>query len=139
MNEQIERSAVMNLARRDARDKLRGLTQYTIDHVRPGTLHAFLLRSEVSSARILRIDTSQARKMPGVRAIATAEDAPGFFGIGIADHPLFAREVIRYDGEPIAAIASAGPARPCRLSRGGWRRQQRRRRCASSRSSRSRR
>ncbi|NTB94959.1 xanthine dehydrogenase family protein [Agrobacterium tumefaciens] len=106
MNEQIERSTVMNLARRDARDKLRGLTQYTIDHVRPGTLHAFLLRSEVSSARILRIDTSQARKMPGVRAIATAEDAPGFFGIGIADHPLFAREVIRYDGEPIAAIAA---------------------------------
>ncbi len=106
MTDTLTHPAVMNLARRDARDKLQGRTQYTIDHVKPGTLHAFLLRSEVPSARIVRLDLSKARKMPGVRAIATAEDAPGFFGIGIADHPLFAKEVIRYDGEPIAAIAA---------------------------------
>ncbi len=106
MTETPYHPAVMNLARRDARDKLQGRTQYTIDHVKPGTLHAFLLRSEVPSARILRIDLTKAKKMPGVRAIATAEDAPGFFGIGIADHPLFAKDIIRYDGEPIAAIAA---------------------------------
>ena len=106
MNVEAKHPAVMNLARRDARDKLRGRTEYTIDHLRPGTLHVFLLRSEVPSARILRLDISTARKMPGVRAIATAEDAPGFFGIGIADHPLFAKEFIRYDGEPIAAVAA---------------------------------
>lgn len=99
-------NAVMNFPRRDARDKLLGRTRYTIDHVRPGVLHAALLRSEVPSARILRIDTSIARKMPGVRAIATAEHAPGLHGIGIADHPLFAQDVIRYDGEPIAAVAA---------------------------------
>ena len=44
--------------------------------------------------------------MPGVRAIVTAADAPGMIGIGIADHPLFARDVIRYDGEPLAAVAA---------------------------------
>lgn len=44
--------------------------------------------------------------MPYVRAIASADDAPGMHGIGIADHPLFARDVIRYDGEPIAAVAA---------------------------------
>lgn len=99
-------NAVMNFPRRDARDKLLGRTRYTIDHVRPGMLHAALLRSEVPSARILHIDTSIARKMPGVRAIATAEHAPGLHGIGIADHPLFAQDVIRYDGEPIAAVAA---------------------------------
>lgn len=106
MTVDVKEPAVMNFARRDARDKLRGRTQYTIDHVKPGTLHAVLLRSEVASARIVRMDLSKAKKMPGVRAIATAEDAPGFFGIGIADHPLFAREIIRYDGEPIAAVAA---------------------------------
>ncbi|MGY2918578.1 xanthine dehydrogenase family protein molybdopterin-binding subunit [Bradyrhizobium sp. USDA 3262] len=36
----------------------------------------------------------------------TAADAPGMIGIGIADHPLFARDVIRYDGEPLAAVAA---------------------------------
>jgi CO/xanthine dehydrogenase Mo-binding subunit len=44
--------------------------------------------------------------MPGVRAIATAADAPGRHGIGVADHTLFAEGVIRYHGEPVAAIAA---------------------------------
>ena len=44
--------------------------------------------------------------MPGVRAVVTAADAPGKIGIGIADHPLFARDLIRYDGEPLAAVAA---------------------------------
>ena len=44
--------------------------------------------------------------MPGVRAIAMAEDAPERHGLGIADHPLFATDFIRYDGEPIAVIAA---------------------------------
>ena len=83
-------NAVMDLPRRDAGDKLQGRTRYTVDRARPGMLHAVQLRSQVASARIVRIDVSRARKMPGVRAIATAEDAPGRHGLGIADHPLFA-------------------------------------------------
>jgi CO/xanthine dehydrogenase Mo-binding subunit len=99
-------SATMNFPRRDARDKLQGRTRYTVDQGRPGMLHAVLLRAEVPSARIVDIDLSAARKMPGVRAIATAADAPGRHGIGIADHPIFATDVVRYDGEPLAAIAA---------------------------------
>jgi CO/xanthine dehydrogenase Mo-binding subunit len=99
-------SAVMDFPRRDARDKLCGRTRYTIDRARAGMLHAALLRAETPSARIVRIDVSQARKMPGVRAIATGADAPALHGIGIADHPLFATDRIRYVGEPIAAVAA---------------------------------
>ncbi len=98
--------AVMNFPRRDAQDKLCGRTRYTVDRVVPGMLHATLLRAETPSARIVRIDVSNARKMPGVRAIATGDDAPARHGIGIADHPLFAMGVIRYVGEPIAAVAA---------------------------------
>ncbi|MCP1837102.1 CO/xanthine dehydrogenase Mo-binding subunit [Bradyrhizobium sp. USDA 4524] len=99
-------SATMDLRRRDAADKLRGRTRYTIDRYLPGMLHAAVLRAGVPSGRIIRLDTSRAARMPGVRAIVTAEDAPGMIGIGIADHPLFARDVIRYDGEPLAAVAA---------------------------------
>jgi CO/xanthine dehydrogenase Mo-binding subunit len=99
-------SATMNFARRDAADKLRGRTRYTIDRYLPGMLHAAILRAEVPSGRIARLDITKAARMPGVRAIVTAADAPGMIGIGIADHPLFARDVIRYDGEPIAAVAA---------------------------------
>jgi CO/xanthine dehydrogenase Mo-binding subunit len=96
----------MNFARRDAADKLRGRTRYTIDRYLPGMLHAVILRAGVPSGRIARLDITKAAHMPGVRAIITAADAPGMIGIGVADHPLFARDVIRYDGEPIAAIAA---------------------------------
>jgi CO/xanthine dehydrogenase Mo-binding subunit len=99
-------NAVANFPRRDARDKLKGQTRYTVDGGRPGMLHAALLRADAPSARIVRVDASDARKMPGVRAIVTAADAPGRQGIGIADHPLFATGWIRYDGEPIAAVAA---------------------------------
>jgi CO/xanthine dehydrogenase Mo-binding subunit len=101
----------MNFARRDAADKLRGRTRYTIDRYLPGMLHAVILRAEVPSGRILRLDIAKATRMPGVRAVVTAADAPGMIGIGIADHPLFARDVIRYDGEPIAVALSFSEAR----------------------------
>ncbi|MCP3370631.1 xanthine dehydrogenase family protein molybdopterin-binding subunit [Bradyrhizobium cajani] len=99
-------AATMDLRRRDAADKLRGRTRYTMDRYLPGMLHAAVLRASVPSGRIVRLDISPAARLPGVRAIVTAADAPGMTGIGIADHPLFARDVIRYDGEPIAAVAA---------------------------------
>src|SRR5258708_599393 len=98
--------AATDFRRRDAVDKLRGRTRYTIDRYLPGMLHAAVLPASVPSGRIVRLDVSGAARMPGVRAIGTAGDAPGKIGIGIADHPLFARDLIRYDGEPLAAIAA---------------------------------
>ena len=99
-------SATMDFRRRDALDKLQGRTRYTVDRYLPGMLHAAVLRADVASGRILKLDTSRASRMPGVRAIVSAADAPGMIGIGIADHPLFARDVIRYNGEPLAAVAA---------------------------------
>src|SRR5882672_12756910 len=89
--------AATDFRRRDARDKLRGRTRYTIDRYLPGMLHAAVLRASVPSGRIVRLDVSRAARMPGVRAVVTATDAPGKIGIGIADHPLFAHNLIRYD------------------------------------------
>ncbi|MCF3639613.1 xanthine dehydrogenase family protein molybdopterin-binding subunit [Rhizobium sp. TRM95111] len=103
-------TTVMDLPRRDARDKLRGRTKYTNDRARPDMLHAVLLRSTVPAGRIVRLDVSAAFQCAGVLAVATAADAPGNYGIGIADHPIFAVDTIRYHGEPIAAIAAESEA-----------------------------
>ncbi|MEH6526829.1 MAG: xanthine dehydrogenase family protein molybdopterin-binding subunit [Sneathiella sp.] len=100
------RDAVMDFPRRDARDKLRGRTKYTVDIGGSDALHAVLLRATVPSARLISIDTSEAKKMPGVKAISTHLDAPGLHGIGISDQPIFASKIIRYHGEPIAAVAA---------------------------------
>jgi CO/xanthine dehydrogenase Mo-binding subunit len=102
-------AAVMNYPRRDARDKLAGRTRYTVDRAAPRMLHAAVLRSNVASARILALDVSAAEAMPGVRAVITAGDAPGMHGIGVADHPLFASDRIRYHSEPLAAVAADTP------------------------------
>ena len=99
-------SAVMDYPRRDARDKLAGRTRYTVDRAGQDTLKAVLFRSEIAAGRIVRLDVEAARRAPGVRAVATAADAPGRFGLGIADHALFASDTIRHFGEPIAAIAA---------------------------------
>ena len=91
MTKQVDpNAAVMNLPRRDARDKLLGRTKYTIDAIEGVELQAVLLRAEVPSAKIREINLSAAREMPGVKAIATYDDAPGLHGLGITDTPIFA-------------------------------------------------
>lgn len=107
MTAQIDpKSVVMDLPRRDAADKVTGRTRYTSDRVGAGMLHAVIVRATAASARILRIDTARASAMPGVRAVVTFQDTPGLHGIGISDQPLFAHDVIRHQGEPLAAIAA---------------------------------
>lgn len=107
MNAPIDpKAAVMNLPRRDAQDKLAGRTRYTSDLAGTEVLHAAIVRSTVASARILHMDFGPALAMKGVRAVARPEDAPGLFGIGIADHPLLNGTRIRFKGEPLAAIAA---------------------------------
>ncbi|MBP0440109.1 xanthine dehydrogenase family protein molybdopterin-binding subunit [Tianweitania sediminis] len=101
-----EASTVMNLPRRDAQDKLRGRTKYTVDRARPDTLHAAVLRSTLAAGRIRKLDVSAVWDCEGVRGVVTGQDAPGLYGIGIADHPLLAVDTIRYHGEPIVAIAA---------------------------------
>jgi CO/xanthine dehydrogenase Mo-binding subunit len=95
-----------DVPRRDAADKLRGRTRYTVDAARPRLLHAAVLRSTLPSGRIVTLDVDAARQMPGVRAVVTGAHAPGRYGVGVADHPLFASEVVRHVGEPLAAVAA---------------------------------
>ncbi|MFN8635404.1 MAG: aerobic carbon-monoxide dehydrogenase large subunit [Chloroflexota bacterium] len=53
---------------------LRGLGCFVDDVEPPGTLHAAILRGPYGHARIVSIDTSRARAMPGVHAVYTAAD-----------------------------------------------------------------
>ncbi|GKX36083.1 MAG: aldehyde oxidase [Rhizobiaceae bacterium MnEN-MB40S] len=99
-------AAVLDYPRRDAQDKLTGRTLYTVDRAGPETLKAVLFRSKIAAGRIVRLDVEAACRAPGVRAVVTAADAPGQFGLGIADHTIFASDTIRHHGEPIAAIAA---------------------------------
>ncbi len=97
-----------NVIRRDARTKVLGKEEYCIDIKLPGMLHAKVLGSAFPHAKILNIDTSAAKRVPGVRCVVTEKDAPEkLTGSGaIRDMPILASRVARYAGEPVAAVAA---------------------------------
>jgi CO/xanthine dehydrogenase Mo-binding subunit len=96
-----------SIRRADVVKKVTGALEYTIDSNMAGMLHGKLLRSTCARARIIRIDTSGARQMPGVVAVVTATELPQpvpLFGPVIADQPLLASGETRYHGEPVVIV-----------------------------------
>jgi 4-hydroxybenzoyl-CoA reductase subunit alpha len=93
----------------DAADKATGRAQYTDDLKRPGLLHAAILHSPLAHARILGIDTAQAERLPGVRAVVTYREAgTQRYGVSPARHDetMFCHDRVRYVGDEIAAVAA---------------------------------
>ena len=90
-----------------ARAKVTGRALYAGDLQLPGMLHAKVLRSPYPHARILRIDTSAARALPGVRAVLTGEDAPAtLWGVHKKERAILARGLVRFAGEEVAVVAA---------------------------------
>ena len=90
------------VTRVDALEKVTGAAQYGGDVHLPGMLHGKFVRSAHPHAKILNIDTSEAEKLPGVRAIVTQDDVE-------SGRRVFATDKVLYLGEPIAAVAATDP------------------------------
>ena len=98
-----------SVERTDARIKVTGSARYAGDLIAPGMLHGKLLRSPFAHARILNIDTSRARALPGVRAVITGKDFPGIpFGTrpDIRDQLPMPITKVHHFGEGVAAVAA---------------------------------
>jgi carbon-monoxide dehydrogenase large subunit len=95
----------------DATDKVTGQAQYADDIKLTGMLYGKVKRSEVPHAKILRVDTSKAEKIPGVRAVITGKEFSldyddALWGNPLRDQPTLAFDRVRYAGEPVAAVAA---------------------------------
>ena len=97
--------------RPDGAAKVSGKFEFSSDLHAEHMLWGATLRSPHPFARIISIDFSAAYKIAGVEAIITAEDVPGkkTYGLIASDQPVFASEIVRYVGEPIAAVAADHP------------------------------
>lgn len=102
-----------SVARVDAVDKVTGRALYTSDLKLPGMLHGAFLRSLHAHARIKKIDTSQAEKLPGVKAVLTQASVAGRVArivdeaLGTSTEAnLFAGNKVTCHGEKIAAVAA---------------------------------
>ena len=97
--------------RPDGSAKVRGEFAFSSDMWHDGMLWGATLRSPHPHARITSIDVTGALKVPGVSAVVTAADVPGQMNYGLIseDQPVFASDVVRYMGEPVAAVAADHP------------------------------
>jgi CO/xanthine dehydrogenase Mo-binding subunit len=106
----VEAPAVVGTRRPriDAGAFARGAARYATDMAVPGMLHCRVLYAQQAPARITRVDTAAAARLPGVRAIVTAADAPEMppTGMSIAARHLFARDEVRTIADVIAAVAA---------------------------------
>ena len=95
--------------RLDAPAKATGRAQYVDDLTAQGMLHGAMLQSPIAHGKILKIDTSKAKKLPGVKAVVTHEDA-GYIKYGVSparyDEQMFCSDVVRYIGDEVAAVAA---------------------------------
>jgi CO/xanthine dehydrogenase Mo-binding subunit len=100
-----------SVRRVDAIPKVTGEFAYASDLFAAGMLFGHTIRSPHAAARLKRIDTSEARGMPGVHAVLTHKDVPGEkrYGLEFADQPVLAMEDVRYFGEPVAVVAAEHP------------------------------
>ncbi len=101
----IGRTAVRNI---DGIEKVTGVAHYTADISLPGMLWGKTLKSPYPHARIVRIDTSAAKALPGVVAVITGADIAdaGLWGRAVKDVPVIAVDRVRFAGERVAAVAA---------------------------------
>jgi 4-hydroxybenzoyl-CoA reductase subunit alpha len=97
------------LPRVDAKEKVLGQAKYAADYSLPGMLWCKVLRAPHAHARILRIDTSRAEKLPGVKGVVTGKDFGGWtwgFMPNTRDESPLATDKVRYLYEGVAAVAA---------------------------------
>ena len=97
-----------SVPRIDGTDKVTGAAKYSGDLTFPNMLFGKILTSPHAHARILSIDTSEAEKLPGVKAVITHRDVPDLkYGISPArwDENIFCIDKVRFVGDKVAAVA----------------------------------
>jgi len=92
----------------DSVARVTGTVDYMVNLRFPNMLFGKIVRSQSPHAKLLKVDTTNARQVPGVAAILTGEDlgVNAFYGAAIRDQGVLAVDRVRYVGEPIAAIAA---------------------------------
>ena len=110
LSEEKHREVGRIQVRPDALGKVTGDAKYTDDLKFTDMLYARVKRAEVPHAILRHIDVSQARALPSVRAVLTAESLPGerYHGLVTPDWPILVGtgERIRYVGDAVAIVAA---------------------------------
>ena len=97
------------IPRVDAFSKVTGEAIYSGDVLLPNMLHGKILRCPYPHAKILRLDISKAKVLPGVKAVITADDVPGYkhkSALLLDELPRLAGDRVVYAEQPVAVVAA---------------------------------
>jgi aerobic carbon-monoxide dehydrogenase large subunit len=105
------------LARKEDPRMLLGRGAFVGDLTRAGLLHAAFVRSPFGAAQVGAVDTSAARRAPGVAAVFTAADLGDPYLLATLEReefvptvmPLLAGDQVRFAGEPVAVVVAGDP------------------------------
>ncbi|MGA2546920.1 MAG: xanthine dehydrogenase family protein molybdopterin-binding subunit [Rectinemataceae bacterium] len=89
--------------------KVTGDAMYVSDMTFPGMLYAAVKKSPHARARILRVDTSKAEALPGVRSVLIGAELNYRLGLYVVDKDILAKKETRHYGEAVAAVAADTP------------------------------
>ena len=97
------------ISRPDGPDKAAGKAHYIHDLKRPGMLFGKIKFSQHAFARIKHIDTSKAERLPGVKAVITAQNTPEIRIGFLRDNFALKKEKVRQYRDEVAAVAAIDP------------------------------
>lgn len=95
--------------RLDGLEKVTGRARYSGDMKLPGLLYGRVLRCPHPRARIARLDTGRAAALPGVRAVLSRENCPGWRTFWYEVPELAFPQVITREGQEVAVVAAEDP------------------------------
>ncbi|MBI4483156.1 MAG: xanthine dehydrogenase family protein [Acidobacteria bacterium] len=103
-----QKAVGVSVPRIEAREKVLGRSVYVDDLRREGMIWGKVVRSPHPRARIVHVDVTEARGLPGVVAVLTAADVPGdrYVGPLVKDQPILCSSSVRFEGDAVALVAA---------------------------------
>src|SRR5579864_6685716 len=102
----ITRATGVPLNRLDGVQKVTGAANYAYDYPVEGVTYVFPVQSTIARGRVVSIDASAARALPGVIAVLSHENAPRLAPLNDAEPAVFQSDAIAYHGQFVAAVVA---------------------------------
>src|SRR3989442_6269441 len=94
------------LNRVDGAQKVTGAAKYAYEYPVEGVAYVFPVQSTIARGRVISIDASAARALPGVIAVLSHENAPRLAPLEDAELAVFQSDVVAYHGQLVAAVVA---------------------------------
>src|SRR5438270_13955340 len=105
----ITRAIGAPLDRIDGAQKVTGAARYAYEYPVERVTYVFPVQSTIAKGRVVSIDASAARTLPGVIAVLSHENAPRLAPLDDAELAVFQADAVAYHGQFVAAVVAETP------------------------------